>query len=294
MNILISGASGLIGSEVNRLLTEQGYTVLPLQRDTTQVPSWNIDQKDIQLDGHEKIDVVIHLAGENVARGRWNAAKKERILQSRVEGTHLLADFFAKASYKPRLMISASATGFYGDRGDEELDEGSPKGAGFLSDVSHAWEEATQPAQEAGIRVVNMRFGMVLTPDGGALTKVLPLFKTGLGGPLGNGHQYMSWVALHDVAQAVLHIIKQEELHGPVNIVAPHPVTNRQFTRALGRVLHRPAFLPVPKFFLSLFLGEMAQELLFASARVYPRKLQASGYTFVMPELESALQSMLR
>ncbi|MCI5149641.1 MAG: TIGR01777 family protein [Candidatus Electrothrix sp. MAN1_4] len=294
MNILISGASGLIGSKVNQLLTKHGHTVLPLQRDTAQVPYWSIEQKKIQLSGHEKIDVVIHLAGENVAQGRWTAVKKERILQSRKEGTRLVAEFFAEAAYKPRLIISASATGFYGDRGDEELDEESGKGGGFLADVSQAWEEATQPAKEAGIRVVNMRFGMVLSSDGGALTRILPLFKMGLGGPLGNGRQYMSWVALHDVTQAVLHSIKKEELHGPVNIVAPHPVTNQQFTRVLGRVLCRPAFFPVPKFFLSLFLGEMAQELLFASARVYPHKLQASGYTFAMPELESALQSMLR
>lgn len=294
MNILISGASGLIGSEVNRLLTEHGHTVLPLRRDTAEVPYWSIDQKTIQLGGHDKIDVVIHLAGENVAQRRWSAARKGRILQSRAGGTRLIAEFFARAGYKPRLIISASATGFYGDRGDEELDEESGKGSGFLADVSQAWEEATQPAKQAGIRVVNMRFGMVLSPDGGALARVLPLFKMGLGGPLGKGRQYMSWVALQDVAQAVLHIMEKEELHGPVNMVAPHPVTNRQFTRALGRVLCRPAFFTVPKFFLSLFLGEMAQELLFASARVYPRKLQASGYTFAMPDIESALQRMLR
>ncbi|WP_339133544.1 MAG: TIGR01777 family oxidoreductase [Candidatus Electrothrix sp. GW3-4] len=294
MNILVSGASGLIGSEVSRLLTAQGHRVLPLRRNSDSMPCWDIERKIVQLDPAQQIDVVIHLAGENVAQGRWTAAKKERILRSRVEGTRLLAEFFAAAPTKPRLMISASAIGFYGDRGDEELDETSTKGTGFLSDVSQAWEAATRPAAEAGIRVVNTRFGMVLSADGGALTKVLPPFRMGLGGPVGNGSQYMSWVSIHDVALAIRHIMVQEELHGPVNIVAPHPVTNRQFTRVLSKVLRRPAFFPVPRFILSFFLGEMARELLFASAQVYPRKLQASGYVFATPDIDSALQRLLR
>ncbi|RWX46074.1 hypothetical protein VT99_12431, partial [Candidatus Electrothrix marina] len=294
MNILISGASGFIGTEVARSLAEQGHSVFALSRNVGHAPYWDIGRKIVQLDENDRIDVVIHLAGENVAQGRWTADKKERILRSRVEGTRLLAEFFAAAVYKPRLMISASAIGFYGERGDEELDEGSKKGTGFLSDVSQAWEEAARPAAEAGIRVVNTRFGMVLSPDGGALAKMLPPFRIGLGGPVGDGSQYMSWVNIHDAAQAILHIIQQEELHGPVNIVAPHPVTNQQFTRVLGKVLRRPAFFPVPKFFLSLFFGEMAQELLFASARVYPRKLRESGYVFAKPDLESALRSLLR
>ncbi|MCI5161704.1 MAG: TIGR01777 family protein [Candidatus Electrothrix sp. AX5] len=293
MNILISGASGLIGTEVARSLTEQGHSIFALNRNIKRTPYWDVEQKIVQLGKDDRIDVVVHLAGENVARGRWTAEKKERILQSRVEGTRLLAEFFAAAVYKPRLMISASAIGFYGERGDEELDEGSRKGTGFLSDVSQAWEEATLPAAEAGIRVVNTRFGMVLSPNGGALAKMLPPFRMGLGGVVGDGSQHMSWVSIHDVAHIFQYIIEHEGLHGPVNIVAPHPVTNQQFTRVLGDMLRRPAFFPVPKFFLSLFLGEMAQELLFASTRVYPRKLQNSGYVFVRPDLESALESLL-
>lgn len=293
MNILISGASGLIGTEVARSLAEQGHSVRALSRNVGYAPSWDIDRKIVQLGEDDRIDVVVHLAGENVAQGRWTAEKKERILRSRVEGTRLLAEFFAAAAYKPRLMISASAIGFYGERGDEELDEGCKKGTGFLADVSEAWEEATQPAIEAGIRVVNARFGMVLSPDGGALAKMLFPFRMGLGGPVGNGSQYMSWVSIHDVAPAITHIIEQVDLNGPVNIVAPHPVTNQQFTKELGKVVRRPAFFPVPKFFLTLFLGEMARELLFASTRVYPRKLQESGYVFARPDLASALRSLL-
>ena len=294
MNILISGASGLIGKEVVRSLAGQGHSVRALSRNVGHAPYWDIGRKIVQLDADDRIDVVIHLAGENIAQGHWTAEKKERILRSRVEGTGLLAEFFAAAAYKPRLMISASAIGFYGERGDEELDEGSEKGKGFLADVSKAWEEATQPAAEAGIRVVNTRFGVVLSPDGGGLAKVLSPFRMGLGGPVGDGSQYMSWVGIHDAAQAILHIIQQEDLNGPVNIVAPHPVTNQQFTQELGKVLRRPAFFPVPKFFLTLFLGEMAKELLFASTRVYPRKLQESGCVFARPDLESALESLLR
>ncbi|MCI5140693.1 MAG: TIGR01777 family protein [Candidatus Electrothrix sp. ATG1] len=294
MNILISGASGFIGSELIRSCTEQGHRVIALHRHADQAPYWNIDKKVVQLGQDDQIDVVIHLAGENVAQGRWTAKKKERILHSRVQGTRLLADFFAQAAHKPQLMISASAIGFYGERGEEKLDEGSKKGTGFLSDVSHAWEEAAQPAVQAGIRVVHPRFGMVLSPEGGALTKVLLPFRMGLGGPMGKGSQYISWISIHDVVLSIRHIIQQEELDGPVNIVAPHPVTNQQFTRILGRALCRPAFFPVPKFFLSLFLGEMAQELLLASTRVYPRKLQESGYVFASPDLDSALRGLLR
>lgn len=292
-NILISGASGLIGQAIATALVEQGHTVLTLSRQKGEVPYWNIGQGLVSLGKDERIDVVIHLAGENVAQGCWTAKKKERILQSRVEGTRLLAEFFAETTHKPRLMISASAVGFYGERGEEKLDEQSVKGTGFLADVSKAWEEAAQPAREAGIRVVHPRLGMVFSPDGGALARILPPFKMGLGGSLGNGKQYMSWISIHDVVLAICHIMEHEELEGAVNFVAPRPVTNRQFTKALGQALRRPAFLPVPKFFLSLFLGEMAKELLFASTRVYPRRLEESGYVFVHPDLGRALQALL-
>ncbi len=293
LNILISGASGLIGQALVAALVEQGHKVLALSRQKGEVPYWKISQGLVSLDVDEKIDVVIHLAGENVAQDYWTAKKKKRIQQSRVEGTSLLAEFFAGATHKPRLMISASAIGFYGERGQEKLDEQSIKGTGFLADVSNAWEEAAQPAREAGIRVVHPRFGMVLSSEGGVLTRMLSPFKMGLGGSLGNGRQYMSWISIHDVVLAILHIMEHEELVGAVNLVAPHPVTNRQFTKVLGQVVQRPAFLPVPKFFLSLFLGEMAKELLFASAQVYPRRLEESGYIFAEPDLTTALQALL-
>ncbi len=294
MEILVSGASGLIGQALAASLIEQGHNVFVLSRKEGDVPYWNIEQRLVFLGEDQQIDVIIHLAGENVAQGRWTKKKKERIQQSRVEGTRLLAEFFAGATYKPRLMISASAVGFYGERGKERLDEQSEKGTGFLADVSDAWEKAAQPARAAGIRVVHARFGMVLSPEGGGLATMLPPFTMGLGGCLGNGRQYMSWISIHDLVLAILHIIQQEKLDGAINLVAPHPVTNRQFTQALGQVLHRPTFLPVPKFFLSLFLGEMAKELLFASARVYPRRLEESGYNFIQPDLDTALQALLR
>ena len=291
--ILISGASGLIGQALAGALVGQGHRVLALGRQKGNAPYWNIEEGVVSLGADKEIDVVIHLAGENVAQGYWTAKKKERILQSRVEGTRLLAEFFAGTPHKPHLMISASAIGFYGERGEEKLEEQSRKGTGFLADVAQAWEEAALSAREAGIRVVHPRFGMVLSPEGGALNKMLPPFTKGLGGTLGNGKQYMSWISIHDVVQAILHIMEHEELEGAVNLVAPHPVTNRQFTKELGQVIHRPAFLPVPKFFLSLFLGEMAKELLFASTRVYPRRLQESGYVFAEPDLTTALQTLL-
>lgn len=300
MNILISGASGFIGSELVRLLTEQGQRVLPLNRsveNVEQLPFWDIEQEIIQLNTKEKqeqIDIVIHLAGENIAQDCWTAKKKERIRQSRVKGTRLLAEFFAATAYRPRLMICASAIGFYGDRGQEKLVEHSAKGTGFLADVSHAWEEAAQPARKAGIRVVHTRFGMVFSANGGALAKMLPAFKMGLGGSLGNGSQYISWISLQDAVQAINHIIQQEDLDGPINLVAPHPVTNWQFTKALGKALQRPTFFPIPKFFPSLFLGEMAKEVLFASTRVYPERLEKSGYVFTHPDLDIALPELLR
>ncbi len=293
MKILVSGASGLVGSELVRSLSAEGHQVLALRRNTTQAPYWDINEKIIELGEDKEIDVIINLAGESVAEGRWTSAKKERILRSRVDGTQLLAQYFSTADYKPKLMISASAVGFYGERGDEELDESSVKGSGFLADVAEAWENATQIAVEAGIRVANIRFGMVLSPQGGGLAKMLLPFKMGLGGTLGNGRQYMSWISMNDVVAIIRHIIQEESLQGPINLVAPEPVTNRRFTKILGRVLHRPAFIPVPRFVLSIILGEMARELLFASAKAQPVKLLESGYSFVEPNLETALRNLL-
>jgi len=295
MKILISGASGFIGKAVKNSLSLKGHKVVPLHRDTTQkTPYWNIENKVIELGDDHQIDVVIHLAGENIAQGRWSKKKKERILKSRVEGTRLICDFFSKTNYQPKIIISGSAIGFYGNRGDEELNEESARGSGFLPEVCSQWEEATKAASTSGIRVANMRFGMVLSPKGGAFAKMLFPFKIGLGGTIGNGKQYMSWITLVDVVEIIDQIIKNEALCGPINIVSPNPVTNSYFTKMLGKTLHRPAILPFPAFLAKIIFGEMAKELLLASAKVIPSKLQKNGYVFKYPTLETALKRLVR
>ena len=292
MKILISGASGLVGRQVMQALATQGHQVRALARNNTQTtPYWDIERKVIALGRDTDIDVVINLAGENIAKGRWTTAKKKRILQSRVESTRLLAHFFAQAEQKPKLMISASAVGIYGERGDEELTEESSRGAGFLADVGSAWEEATEPAAMADIRVANIRFGTVLSPEGGALAKMLPPFKLGLGGVIGNGRQYMSWISIDEIPTIIAHIIQHKELHGPINLVAPNPVSNRQFTKTLGRTLRRPTIFPIPQFMLKIIFGEMGKEL-FASAKAQPVKLLESGYSFQEPDLKAALLNL--
>ncbi|MCI5223433.1 MAG: TIGR01777 family protein [Candidatus Electrothrix sp. AR4] len=293
MKILVSGASGLVGRAVVRSLSAKGHQVLSLRRKSTQAPYWDIDRKISELGSEKDIDVIIHLAGESVAEGRWTSARKERIFQSRVQGTQLLSEFFSAAAYTPKLMISASAVGFYGERGDEELNETSEKGVGFLSDVAEAWEEACKPATVAGIRVANIRFGMVLSTEGGGLAKMLPPFKLGLGGTIGDGRQYMSWISIYDAVDIIDYIIHKESLRGAINLVAPDSVTNRRFTKILGKVLRRPALIPVPKFLLSFFFGEMARELLFSSAKVHPDKLIRSGYSFLEPDIETAFRNLL-
>jgi uncharacterized protein (TIGR01777 family) len=298
MKILISGASGLIGSALVGRLAEDGHAVARLVRSPPRP-----DQSDIQWDpAHGKLDcsalegfdAVVHLAGENIAQGRWTDAKKARIRDSRVQGTRLLAQTLAGSPRAPKVLVSASAIGFYGNRGDEELDEDSPGGKGFLADVCRAWESAAQPAADAGIRVVNLRFGVVLSAAGGALAKLLPVFRLGLGGPTGSGRQYMSWITLDDLVEVILHVVMTDSLDGPVNAVAPQPVTNRQFARTLGRVLRRPAFFRTPACPLRIMLGEMADELLLSSARVLPRRLLDSGFAFRDPGLEQALARLLK
>jgi uncharacterized protein (TIGR01777 family) len=240
------------------------------------------------------VDAVVHLAGENIAAGRWTSARKAEIRQSRVEGTRRLCEALARLAQPPRVFVSASAIGFYGDRGAQTLTEESGAGSGFLPDVCREWEAATEPASQAGIRVVNLRFGMVLSPAGGALQKMLPPFKLGLGGRIGSGAQFMSWIAIDDAVGAIHQALSAESLRGPVNAVAPTPVTNAEFARTLARILRRPAFMPVPQFAARLAFGEMADALLLASARVMPVRLQESGYHFRFPELEGALRHMLR
>lgn len=262
------------------------------RRDTDTI-YWNPSELTLDPADLEGFDIVVHLAGENLASGRWTAARKKAIRDSRVQGTRLLANALASLSAKPKFFLCASAGGYYGDRGDTELSEDASRGDGFLADVVVDWEAASQPAVAAGIRTVCLRTGVVLARNGGALKKMLPVFRLGLGGRLGSGRQYMSWIALEDVIAAILFVMRQETLSGPVNAASPHPVTNAEFTRVLGRVLHRPAVLPVPAFALKLLFGEMAEQTVLAGARVVPRKLTDTGFAFQYPELEPALRAVL-
>jgi uncharacterized protein len=237
-------------------------------------------------------DAVIHLAGESIV-GRWTDAKKQRIIESRRQGTGHLAEAAAKASQPPRVFISASAIGFYGNRGDEILREDSPSGQGFAAEICRQWEAAAQPAAQAGIRTAQMRIGVVMSADGGALPEMLTPFRLGLGGKLGDGRQWWAWVSVRDVVGAILHVLNHESLSGPVNTVAPNPVTNADFTRILASVLHRPAIFPMPAFVVRLIFGEMGEELFLGSQRVEPAKLAASEYQFQHPDLKTALKDIL-
>jgi hypothetical protein len=255
---------------------------------------WDPEKGEIDAAGLEGLDAVVHLAGENIASGRWNAARKAAIRASRVNGTRLLCDALAGLARPPKTLVCASAIGYYGDRVADVLTEESPPGAGFLPDVCREWEAAAEAAMRKGVRVVVLRIGVVLSPNGGALSRMLPLFRIGLGGVIGSGRQYVSWVALDDLPLIILHALQCGDLSGPVNAVAPRPVTNREFTEALGKVLSRPTPLPVPAFALRLAVGgEMADALLLASARVVPRRLEETGYPFRFPELPAALRHLL-
>jgi uncharacterized protein len=293
MKILISGATGLVGSALAPFLTTGGHQVVRLGRGPSGKDDihWDPSRNVIDAAKLEGFDAVVHLAGENIAARRWNAEQKARIRDSRVQGTRLLAETLGKLQRPPRALIAASAIGFYGDRGDEVLNESSAAGTGFLADVCRDWEAAT--ASAAGIRVVNLRFGVILSPKGGALAQMLTPFRMGVGGRIGSGKQWMSWIALDDVIGAIHHALATESLRGPVNAVAPQAVTNREFTKTLGQVLHRPTFLPMPAFAARLALGEMADELLLASARVEPKTLLESNYRFVYGNLEDALRHLL-
>ena len=296
MKILISGASGLIGSALREFWAKAGHETVCLVRSRPIEGEIHWDPAAQRLDPAplEGFDAVVHLAGESIATGRWTAAKMARIRDSRVGGTRLLSRTLAGLGKPPKVFASASAVGFYGDRGEEAVDEDSPPGAGFMADVCRQWEAAAQPAAEAGIRAVQLRFGLVLAPGGGALGKMLPAFKLGLGGRLGNGRQYMSWITLDDVVAAVDHVLTTAAIAGPVNLVAPRPATNRDFTAALGRVLRRPTWLPVPAWALRMLLGPMADELLLGGAKVLPQRLLDSGYEFRDPDLAAALGQVLK
>lgn len=294
MRVAITGANGLVGSELAAFLGTGGHEVAGIVRRPGRADiGWDPAAGRIDAAALEGVDAVVHLAGENIAGGRWSDESRRRILESRTKGTALLCESLARLSRPPRVLVSASAIGFYGDRGDEVLDETSAPGDGFLADVCRQWEAATAPARDAGIRVVNLRIGVVLTPRGGALAQMLTPFRLGAGGVLGPGTQWMSWISLDDLVAAVLHAIATPALEGPVNATAPSPVTNAELTRTLAGVLRRPAVLPVPAFALRALLGEMADALLLASTRVVPRRLVETGFRFRDPDLHGALADML-
>ena len=297
MKILVSGSHGLVGKALMRSLTDDGHEVVRLVRGERSFGSpeveWQPDQGRIDTEHLEGFDVVVHLAGESVASGRWTKEKKRAIRDSRVKGTLLLSESLARLSQPPSVFITASATGYYGDRGDELLNEKSPPGIGFLPDVCINWEGATAPAVEKGIRTVYARFGIILDAKGGALPKMLTPFRMGIGGRLGDGKQWMSWIALSDVIRALKFLIADTSTRGPVNFVSPSPVTNAEFTKILGRVLSRPTLLPVPAFGARLAFGEMADELLLASQKVEPAVLADRGFLYTWPTLEPALKHIL-
>lgn len=295
LHVAISGASGLIGTTLRESLAGAGHRVTALVR---RAPGpgeirWDPTGGGLDPDSLRGVDSVVHLAGENLAEGGWSEARKRKILDSRKLGTRLLAEAMARATGGPRTLVSASAIGYYGERGDELLTEASPPGTGFLPEVCVAWEEATRPAAEAGVRVVRLRTGLVLTPAGGLLQRVLLPFRLGLGGRLGHGQQWMSWISEGDLIAVYRHAL-EGRLTGPVNAVAPGAVRNEEFTRVLAKLLHRPAVMVVPRTALRLVYGQMADEAILASTRVAPTALQASGFEFKHPELGPALAHLFR
>lgn len=297
MRVLLTGSSGLLGRAVASRLEDDSHTIIRMVRDREEVGRdrvyWNPEEPEsIDKEQLEGLDVVIHLAGESVGQ-RWSPEKKHRIRNSRVQGTGILVRTFQALARPPKVMLCASAIGYYGHRGDEVMGEGSARGRGFLSSVCRDWEAAAMHFSETGARVVCMRLGVVLGQGGGALAKLLPPFRLGLGGVVGPGTQYMSWVHLQDVVGAISFLMQTETLSGPVNLVAPNPVTNREFTRALGKVLKRPTLLPLPGFIARLALGGMAEETMLCSTRVEPASLVGAGFSFTFPELRPALADLL-
>lgn len=294
MRILLSGSSGFIGAAVLTSLRQSGHEVSRLVRRQASKPDeigWTPQTGRLEP-APQNVDAVVHLAGESLI-GLWPQDKRKSILDSRVVATRLLAEELARLPSRPRHFLCASAVGIYGDRGDDILTESSPPGGGFLAEVCVAWEDACRPAAEAGMRVTNLRMGLVLGARGGALKAMLTPFRLGLGGKMGDGRQYWSWISLEDTVCAIIHVLEHEQLLGPVNLVTPEPVTNEQFTCELGRVLNKPTFLRVPATMLRLAAGRMADEMLLASARVMPQRLQESGFVFKHPDLEECLRAIL-
>lgn len=296
VNIAVTGSTGLIGSALIDSLRSDGHEVHRIVRSRPDTKSgeigWDPVAGEMDAASLAGIDAVVHLAGENVGQ-RWTEEAKRKIRDSRVDGTHLLAETIASLATPPRVLVSASAVGVYGDRGDEPLTEDSPPGNDFLAEVAREWEAATEPAANAGVRVVHTRFGVVLSSGGGALERMLPPFRLGAGGKLGSGKQWMSWIALPDVVAAIRFAVDTETLSGPVNVTAPNPVRNTEFTDTLGKVLGRPTLFTVPAFALRLAFGEMADAALLTSQRVIPERLAEAGFGFQFPELKETLRAVL-
>jgi hypothetical protein len=297
MKILISGSHGFIGSAVFESLKKQGHTlrrlIRPMQAAHSDEVFWTPAEQYIERSKLTGTEAVIHLAGENIF-GRWNDKKKQAIYDSRIAGTAFLCKTLADLTPAPKVLVCASAIGYYGSRGEHECIETADPGSGFLSQVCQDWEAATEPAAAAGIRVVNLRFGLVLGKEGGSLAKLLGAFKMGLGGPLGDGQQWVSWISLADAVRSIELVLNDGSLAGPVNVVSPHPVRNKEFAHAMGRALHRPEVVPVPKSLLHFMFGDFAEQTLLASTKVLPHKLQQVEFQFLHPNLDEALHAILQ
>lgn len=296
MKVLVTGSSGLVGSSLVPFLKTQGHSVALLARPQSSGHSdltWDPEKGQINPSDLEGFDAIIHLAGENIADGMWTESKKRKLEESRIKSTRLLADALMDLEKPPSVFVCASAIGFYGDRKSEILNEESSRGTGFLADLCARWESEASRVAQKNIRPVMLRIGVVLTPGGGMLEKILPPFQLGGGGPIGSGNQYMSWIAIDDLVSAIYHCLCTKEISGAVNVTAPETCTNNQFTKTLGKVLHRPTVFPVPELALKLAFGQMAEETMLSSCRAEPKKLSETGYEFLYPKLESALKHVL-
>src|SRR6476660_114184 len=297
MKVLITGAGGLIGKALQVSLREKGYDLLLASRSEPQNDSyiqWSVEEGFTEPEKLEGIDAVVHLAGESVNGLRWTDDKKKAIRDSRVLGTRNVVSAISKLKARPKVLVSSSAIGFYGERGDEEVTESSPAGQTFLADVSKEWEGEARRAEDAGIRTVLLRTGIVLSKDGGALGTMLLPFKMGVGGVIGSGQQWMSWISLDDHVEAINFAIDNENIRGALNAVSPHPVTNEEFTKTMGEVLYRPTFIPLPQFAVSMLMGEMGDELLLTSTKVIPKRLEDAGFQFQYPDLKAALEHAVK
>lgn len=294
MRIAVTGATGMLGRALLPFLTRRGHTTVPIsRRPVADGLVWDPRRHTIDTDALEGIDAVVHLAGENIAGKRWTAERKQVLRESRVGPTAFLASTIAGLTHKPRVLVSASAVGIYGEHGDDIVDESTPPASDFLGQLAVAWEGAADPARAAGVRVVHPRFATILSPTGGALEKMLPPFRLGLGGPLAGGHHWTHWVAIDDVVAAILFLIEQDSLHGAFNVVAPGIVRNAEFTLALAHAIHRPAVVPVPRVALRLLFGELTDAALLTSIRVVPRRLEAAGFAFQFASIGPALKHVL-